>query len=145
MARATWKKISGTWRQVANVWRKDSGSWQNGIIPYIHAGGVWKQCIETPPASSFVVNPGGFTVSGANCVFSTGVVSFGGATCPYDITLLTVQVRVIHYIAGVVATVVYYNDSYNADDDLGYMSNVVYGPPIQGIGYEVKLEFNESA
>jgi hypothetical protein len=145
MGRATWKKVSGTWRQVANVWRKDSGSWQNGVIPYIHAGGVWEQCIETPPASSFIVDGGGFTVSGANCDYANGTVSFNGATCPYDITELTIQVRVIHYIMGVVATVNFYMDAYNADDDIGYMSNVVYGPPIQGYGYTVRLEFNESA
>jgi hypothetical protein len=143
--KATYRKDSGVWRKSAYVWKKIGGFWVRQF-PWFNNLGDWLECWEaspTAPITVFIVDSGGFTVSVPGINQPEGTVSFNGATASYS-TALVVKVRVIHYITGVVNEVEYYNDNYVSGTDIGYMSHVVFGPPIPSAGYIIRLEFNEA-
>ena len=147
MAKATWIKVGGIWKNCVSVWQKVSGTWQPGVIPWIYTGGYWKDCFENPwlEPTYLRVYPSGFTINNLGMNKGLGTVSFNGAICWYGISLLVVKATVYNWRNEQQGSpIIYYNDAYTANVDLGYMSQVVYGPPIPDVGYWVKLEFIES-
>ena len=141
----TYYKEGDTWRKAVYIWKKIGGFWVRQFPWFQHNG--WKECWtapETAPDTGFLVDSGSFTVTNAGINLTNGTVSFNDAVSTLSMDLI-IKVRVIHYTEGLKADVEYYNDPYTANDHIGAMSEVVFGPPIPSAGYIVRLEFNEAA